>query len=337
MELFRVHAFAVDPCRTLDEDTEPQGGAVGTTPTLVQAFARNYVAAKFDERACVDFDTDPGTRTNDVRDAVMRYAFREEHIASQAASTLASMLSEAMDLRSKPNLFVLTALRQHDKRRVVAWMFPRDTALQFITVNGAPALQVLTDIFSQTSRLRKAAKFEGRDSPSNFLSGRMLDFQASYDALDIADFWRARFLQCKFGIVGEAGTRLLADALREATDAATTIAEKEQVFAAMAAIQHSPRNRWSLAAFADVYLHGNPKTAFLESIPNESTRVSTFDLDRDILGSVLRFRIFSLDTGVFVSSPLDEVGQSVSLWGDEERRLECRGTVVDQKVRTRHA
>ncbi len=338
MELFKVHAFAVDPSRTSDEDALAQGGAINITPAIVHALARNYSAAKFNQRAVVDFEMDIQARSNEIRDEILAYGFEEDQLADKAASVLASKLSEAMDLRSKPNLFVLTALREDDKRRVVLWMFPRDTALQFTSGNGGPTLEVLTDIFSQTSRLRKAAKFEGRNIRTNFLTGRILDFQTSYEALDIADFWRVRFLQCTFGLAGEAGTKLLADALREATDSAITTEEKEQLFAAMAAIRNSPKSRWSLSEFADTYLQGNTKQVFLDAIPTESTRVSTFDLDREVLDSVLRFRIFSLDTGVFVSSPLAEVGESVSLMGDEnERQLECRGTVLDQKVRKQHA
>lgn len=337
MDLFRVHAFAVDPSRTLDHESVPNGGEIGITQTLVQAFARNYAAAKFDQRAIVDFNVDPDTRTNDFRDAILRYAFEDDQVANEAASTIAIMLSEAMDLRSKPNLFVITSLREDDRRRVVLWIFPRDTAFQFTSGNGGPALQVLTDIFSQTSRLRKAAIFEGRNLRTNFLSGRVLDFQTSYKALDIADFWIVRFLQCTFGLVGEAGSRLLADALREATDESGTMTEKEQLFAAIMAIRNSPRNRWSFSEIADTYLQGPPRDAFLNAIPNEATRVSTFELDRVVIDSILRFRIFSLNTGVFVSSPLDEVGSSVSLEGDEDQFLECRGTVLDQRVRTKHA
>lgn len=337
MDLFRVHAFAVDPSRTVDHDAATQGGAIDVSNALVQAFARNYAAAKFDQRALVDFNVDPQTRTNTVRDAIVRYAFEDDQVADDAASTLALMLSEAMDLRSKPNLFVPTALREDDQRRVVLWMFPRDTAFQFSSGNGGPALEVLTDIFSQTSRLRKACKFEGRNIRTNFITGRVLDFQTGYEALDVADFWMVRFLECTFGLAGEAGSRLLADALREATEVAETMAEKEQLFAAMVAIRNSPRNRWSLSEIADTYLEGPPKEAFLNVVPNEATRVSTFEVDREVLNSTLKFRIFGLDTGVFVSSPLDEVGNSVSLEGDDNRELECRGTVVEQKVRSRHA
>ncbi|MFA5837482.1 MAG: hypothetical protein WC837_11065 [Bellilinea sp.] len=338
MDLFRVHAFTVDPSRTSEEDIPPQGGAVAITPDLQDSFALIYTAAKFDNQAVVDFDVDvnPAIRTNDVRDAIMQYAFAGDEPANRAATGIALRLAAVMDFRSKPNLFVLTALREQDKRFVILWMFPRDVAFKLTTNNGGANLEVLKDIFSQTSLFRKAAKFEGRNLRTDFLSGHIIDFQSSSDSLSIAEFWMVRFLQCKFALAGEAGSRLLADALRDAIDVAETMAEKEQLFAAIVSLRNSPRSRWSLAEIADAHLQGTIREAFLSAIPNRTSMVSTFDLNREVLDTTLKFRIFSLDTGVFVSSPFSEVGRSVSLEGDDERRLECRGTVMDQKVRTRH-
>jgi hypothetical protein len=46
--------------------------------------------------------------------------------------------------------------------------------------------------------------------------------------------------------------------------------------------------------------------------------------------------VYTLQTGVLVSSPLREIGRSVQVTDDDERRLTCEGEVIDEKVRTRH-
>jgi hypothetical protein len=138
-------------------------------------------------------------------------------------------------------------------------------------------------------------------------------------------------------LAGDAGTRLLADAFRDSVDAVEDPSSKEQLFAAIVSLRNTPRRRWSLLEIANTYLEGVTRDAFLAAIPNPETRVSTFELRRDVLDATLRFRIFALDTGVFVSSPLGEIGRSVSIGGAEERRLACKGLIVDEKVRTRHA
>ena len=61
MDLFRIHAFAVDPVRTLEHGGIPEGGEIDITHSLEFALTRNFEAAKFKNRAIVDFDVDPET------------------------------------------------------------------------------------------------------------------------------------------------------------------------------------------------------------------------------------------------------------------------------------
>ena len=91
MDLFRVHAFAVVPSRTAEEEkrVKPKGGEVEITESLKQAINANIKAAKFDNKARVDFQVDQKTRTNAVRDAVVSYGFGRRPRAHKAAMELA--------------------------------------------------------------------------------------------------------------------------------------------------------------------------------------------------------------------------------------------------------
>jgi hypothetical protein len=335
VDLYRVHAFTVEPSRTLESAPPPAGGRIAITSELQGALERNLKSACFDSRTAVDFDVDPATRTNVVRDEVMSYAFGSDDAADTVADSLANRLSQAMDLRSPHCLFVLTAVRRGEARSVILWTFPRDDAFQFEARGGAPLLRVLTDVFSQSSKLRKAARFQGEELRNHFLSGRALDFQSSSTSLEIANFWIVDFLDCRFGLTQDGGTNLLARTLRAAVAGADDAHERDQLVAAMLSLRHSPRSRWSLKEVADQYLSGRARQRLLDSVPDTATRVATFELNRELFERELRYRVFTLDTGVVVSSPVDEVGQSVSVSEGERRRLSCAGDVVGEKVRTR--
>ena len=63
-------------------------------------------------------------------------------------------------------------------------------------------------MINQTSSLEKGdSQFQGRQLRSDFLSGRVLDFQADHASRDVADFWIGRFLECGLGIAGDARDR----------------------------------------------------------------------------------------------------------------------------------
>jgi hypothetical protein len=337
VELFRLHAYSVTPQRRDETPGDPEGGAVTLGARLKKVLDDNLSDAEFEKRTTVDFAVDPSTRTNVTRDAIVEYAFGEAPAARAAALLLARRLSGAMDHRSTPCLFISAAFRDGERRMVTLWTFPRDEAFQFRSGRAGPSIEVLTDVFSQRSKLRKAACFQGRKLRNDFLSGRALDFQADHSLREVAEFWINRFLDCRFAIAADAGTRLLARTVRRAYEECEEPEDKETLYTAVMAMRRSPHKRLSLGDFANRYLEGGAREAFLTAIPNEESRVSAFEFQRDVFDGLLQFRVFQLESGVFVSSPLSEVGQSVRVSQGEDKRLSCEGRVVDESMRARHA
>lgn len=341
MELFRLHAYAVFPTRRSENPSVPEGGPVTITAALNAILDESEIAARFDNRTLVDFEMPDGdSRVNEVRDLIVAFGFRDGVAVKQAALGIAARLGNAMDMRSGECLLVLTAMRENTRRRVTLWTFPRDQAFRFRRRGAGATIQVLTDVFSQTSKLRKAAQFEGREVRNDFLQGRVLDFQANQLAHDVANFWISRFLQCTLSIADDAGTRMLATAIRKTVDASVKLEEKEQLLTAVMAIRTSPRRRWSLNEFAQQYLHGPVKDRFLEAAPNPESAASLFNFRRTDFEAALAYRVYTLQTGVLVSAPLAEIGNSVKVTESREaatvaarRQLSCTGAVVDEKVR----
>lgn len=337
MELFRLHAYAVVPQRTIDDAEAPVGGAISVNSELRSVMAANMAEASFDDQPLVDFDMNTTTRTNYTRDAVMTFAFGEPATAKAAAVDLAERLSLAMDRRSAPCLFVPSAFREAENVRVILWIFPREDAFQLRESAAGPTIKVLTDVFSQKSRHRKAASFDGRNLKTEFMQGRVLDHLADEVSRHFADFWVSRFLECVLSMHDEAGTRLLAKTVRLTYDALETAEEREQMHSAVMAVRNSPQRRVSLYTFAERYLDGETKDSFIKKVRNEHALHAAFNLDRSLFDETLRFRVFELERGVFVSSPLSEIGDTVKIIGSgDSRRLTCQGQIVDEKLRTRH-
>jgi hypothetical protein len=337
MNLLRVFAYQVEPRRTTGGPiAAPPGGRVPIGTDIEDALAIADKRWRRERRIAVDLRVDPATRTNETRDLLIEVGFGTDANALAAATNLATRLSGAMDLRSAPCLCIIAVEGgEHDQRRVTVWTFPRDDAFQFQGATGTASVKLLTDVFSQTSNLRKAALFEGKNRKNDFVSGRVLDFQVNYAGREVADFWIGRFLDAALGISGESGTRMLATSLRKAWETTQDPNEREQLFVAATAIRQSSRTRWSLREFADEYLQGDVKERVVRFAPNQDALNSSFDFQRQTFDRTVHFRVFRLDSGVYVSSPFDEVGRTVRISGDREKHLTCEGTVVEEKVRTR--
>lgn len=349
VELFRLYAFPVVPQRTMppEDFVAPVGSRIAWTTELEAALTSALAAARSMTTVDLRVDTTPGARTSDVRDCVMTFAFGEEELAAASASRLAARLSSSMDDRSKPGLFLAAAYcnAEGPRRQVALWIFPQEEAFRL----SEATIELLNDIFSRTSNLRKLARFEGQNVRSGFITARVLDFQAA--AIDeVARFWIERFLDAQLSISDEAGTRLLAQAIASVSDRALTPEEREQLQAAAIAIRTMPAARWSLEQFANQMLSDPLRETFLSEAPNDESRQSVFRLNRDVLDDSLRTRIFRLESGVTVYAPLGDVeGVRVTRVspvddagaGEEAgrnvvgERLEVEGTVVEDKLSRR--
>jgi hypothetical protein len=343
MTVFRIYAYEVTPQRTSEAKTSPRGGSFPPNKEFRKSLDTLFGASKLATQAVVDFKTDPtedsGRRDHRVRSLVMEFLFGSPASAKKAAHEMATLLSNSMDERSPPTLLMLTGSRSTQGHRIVMWAFPQEEAFQFRTSGETTKIRLLTDIFSRSSRLRKAAMFEGKDRATDFWTGRVLDLQTAGGLGKAADYWITKFLDCRFALEGNAGTRLLVKYLRSAYDLLEGHEDREQIYSAMIGVRTSPRPTWSMSSFANHFLKDEAKRVFLQSVPTEQRHLQ-FRFQRQEFEDKLNFRIFKLKDDVFVSAPFGTVGKSVVIHDDldgGERRLSCEGVVVAEKVRARHA
>lgn len=341
MELFRILGFAVSPQRTSDEKILPSGGAFAVTAEIKNALGSLMESAKLGSQSVVDFQTDPsddsGQRKHIVRDQIIQIAFGTSAQAKTAATRLAESLAACMDKRSPETLLMVAASRDGRKlARATLWAFPQEEAFQFRPLKKGATVKLLSDIFSQSSRLRKAALFEGENIRSHFWQGRVLDLQTTGSYGKAADYWIRDFLKCRLGLEGDAGTRILADAIRKTYDQLSSDADREQLYGAIVAVRTSPKRTWSARQFARQYLEGDLQNAFLSHVSPDLQPLS-FQFSRKVFEDRLNFRVFRLDNGAFVSAPISAIDNGVTILEGKERRLRCEGAILEEHVRSRRA
>jgi len=344
MNLFRIHAYEVTPQRLSVTPTPPRGGAFSADAAFKSSLDVFLLKSQLAKQPMVDFrvahQSDPSdvssASTHEVRTLVLDYTFGEPSTAKRAAVTLATRLGKSMDARSPFTLMMLAAYKNGDSRRLIIWAFPKDDPFHFSVSGERARIRILDDAFSRSSSFKKAAIFEGVNSPTTLWSGRVIDKQAQNGFGTAADYWVSTFLNSRFSLTGKAGTRLLAKCLRETYDAVNEQVDRDQISNAIVAIHASQRGQWSLRTLANEYLNGTAKEMFISKSPSES-HTTAFSFQKDEFEQKLGFRIFRLEDNVIVSAPFGAVGKSVKLEEGNKRRLKCEGTVVDEKVRAKYA
>jgi hypothetical protein len=341
----RVWAYAVLPARTLAPGAapEPRGGKVAATEDLRAALRSAADRTKAGAWTSVVFKTDQiddargRRRSNQTRDALLDLAFGDEKAAEEAAVVLAHRLASAMDHRSPGNLLVLVGSSEGALGSVRVWTFPRDDAFKFDEASE-PTIELLADVFSRTSGLRKAARFDGESHDASFIGGDALDFQTGSNSLDVANYWIGRFLDCRLGVTSTAGTQLVARALRKLDAKLSSPADRQTLTIGAMALRHSPRTNWTLTDVAHEFLPEGLREQLIACSDRPDMNDAPFSLNRDLFDELVATRVFSLKSGVVVTSPITEVGDAddsakpVVVTGDQ---LRCQGTIAKETLRGR--
>ncbi len=337
----RVWAYAVRPgAGDAGHDLGIVGGPIDESARLRAALEIAAERARQGDWTDVVFkvewiEDDNGRRRScRTRDELMRLAFGITRAQDAAAAYLAARLSAAMDGRSQPHLLVVVGGIDGATAdgRATLWTFPRDDALRF-DPSTHPTVEILENVFSQTSRLRKAAKFTGQPHDGSFLDGQVLDFQTGRNSIDVANYWVDRFLECSLAVTSIQGTENVAAAIRKVNALLVAPADREQLNIAVLALRNSPRPSWTLDEIADTFLSEELGARVREASDPAMTN-ARFEINRASYDRLLTTRVFSLESGVVVSSPLAEVGtpdqpRAVVVEGDQ---LSCRGTIVKERL-----
>ena len=268
IKLVRIHAYQLSPRRTATTPAAVVGGKFPISAAIRNSLDDLFVKSGLASQAEVDFRPGTGTTigTHPVRQLLLRFSFGGASTAATASQQLSEKLADSMDYRSPPALLMMTCLKNGNHRRTIMWAFPQESGFQFRSDTAGARIRLLKDIFSHSSRLRKAALFEGRNRRSGFVPGRIIDHQALAGRRG-ADYWVDKFLECQFALSGVMGTRRLAGYMRAAHDALTSQADKDQVFSTILAIRTSPTKNWTYQRVATRFLAGAAQREFLSRIP----------------------------------------------------------------------
>jgi len=285
-----------------------------------------------------DMVTPDGTprRSCVARDLVKALAFADEPTADAASLDLARRLSRSMDQRTPlPHLLVMKANVASGSGETRLWAFPQDDAFRF-SVTDRPTLELLDQVFSRMSKLRKAAAFAGDDNDSDFLLGRVLDQQAGRQPTEVARYWVDFFLDCDFRMTPAQGTIMLAKALQAAISRQSDPEHRRELGVVAAFIPQAPPRQRSLEDIVEDLVPEHLRQEVLMSSPAPRLNAQPFTLEPTTFRTLVGSLIFQLDGGVIVTSPINLVDRGDGLDRPvkvDGSHLTCEGEIVNERYR----
>lgn len=279
-------------------------------------------------------------RTHPVRELLMKIAFGETKSPSSAMAKLATRLCRHTDGRTGGSLLVVTVDEAGDSRRVSLYVFPEENGYQLDLEGADEAVLKKLTTFVLHHRLRKVARFEGKNIASHFIKGEVVDYQIGTDIKTAAEYWVASFLKADFAINTHAGTTLVVQALKTSFEEARSPQMRAKVTDIGRALVTDKRKTWSLQTIADRFVPKALRATFCGVAPNDDMRLGKFSLNKELLSSKANLRQFELEDGTVVSAPFSSIGdakakKTVRLTGTAENlRLMASGRVIHDTVKT---
>lgn len=332
MPLTSIHAFVVVPQRHIQEPKPCIGGVVSVTDKIKRILKDVYAKANIESQTRVQFFFNE-SRGNEFRDLAISFLWGTDPTTS--SQSIAMRLSLLMDNRSDEGLFVITVSDENDgKRQMVLWIFPKEDALQFKSGPTTNTINVLEDVFSKTSKLRKAAKFAGVNSPASMMSGHVLDYQN--DASNVADFWVTDFLASKLSVNDDVGSEKLADALESLYNRTSEYASRERIYAAIITLKNRGSRRTTGKSIADEFFRDDVGlvTKFKRQFQSDELYNSQFNFKKDAFNAKVKVIFYQLSNGIVVTSPIGIGDDSLKIRGSESARtLTASGEISEEKVK----
>ena len=308
------------------------GGLVEHVDQLADGLERADELAAVDRGVAVTLRFDQ-SRKSQVRELLRNIAFDKPSAALDSAEALAKRLGESMGNRSDASLQVVSVHQLPGGDRLVVWLFPREPVIQR-TGNRVD----VNDAFSLSSKLRKAAYFDGaKDEKTGFMNGRIVDFQLTSSDKTVTEFWVRRFLDASIQMTSKAGTKLIAKVLKDANERLSDdLDEQLKLHTAIGVL----RNRGRPMSIEEVSKHlltaGPARDAVLAALKNDDERNAVFTLDTTLFDALIQFCVYRLKNGLVVSAPFHDSSDDLRIESTEHgQRLTTSGFVESEKLGTR--
>lgn len=262
----------------------------------------------------------------------------EDYASSPTLSTgrvIASALQRVTTHRSGLGLLFLLLGGSSAKTCLTISRFPADQGIVAQEKSSSLSVEFIERVFMKNAKAYKSAFFETRSLDAGFEDGRAVDRQLS-GPRELSDYWIKDFLNAELRTTGAAGSKRLAEALRNAVSQSADMHLIEELVAAARLIrgQHG-KVRSANGVLKQLGVSDGAVEAIRAAFPRPELMDERFRFDREEFQKHAQYRTVELDNGALLtadSSQFDEVFEQMSV-SEGRTRYTTEGEVIDQRFR----
>jgi len=335
MPLTHAHSYLVHPAKGVDPQPPISGSTVPATGALRRMLVELFDRAPRECTVQIVFAPDQnGAQNNPCRDELEEYA-RQPRL--DRGRTVAERLQAVTTHRSGLGLlFLLRGSHAVGRESIVVSRFPADEGVVAQENAGNLSVEFIERVFMKNSKAYKSVHFRTANLQAGFSEGTAVDKQLS-GPRDLSDYWITEFLRSELRTTGPAGTRRLAEALRNAVkSASSTDLKQELVSAARLMRGQDGATRSAREIIRRLGLGAEATEAIESAFPRRDLIDEAFTFDRTEFERHATYRTVELDNGALLTaedSRFSDIFEVEQLVADNRARYSTEGAVVDQRFR----
>jgi hypothetical protein len=335
MDIISVASYLVHPGKNEKNPEDVRGALLPLSGNLFSmlegVFSRSDSECQIPIRFLHEKD---GSQSNEVRTALITFICNPD---LETGKPLAIRLRDFTTKRSKLGLFFLILGNDDGKSKIVLSRFPADVGILAEPLGDTLQVEFIERVFMKNAFSYKAALYQGTSFDSDFWDGFAVDRQLN-DRM--ADYWIREFLASDLKTTSKAGTKRFADALRKASQTASSIEVKQELVALTRLVHGLMGQTHSIQGIMDKYsISAEAREEVISHLPYRDLVNNAFQLDEDEFLRSAPLTSVELDTGgiliapsdrfdeVFYKEPIDEA--------DLKYRFVAEGQIVDERVKGR--
>jgi hypothetical protein len=336
MEIASIHSFLVHPGKHDENPHDINGASVPMSGLLFDMLKRVFDKAEEECQHNIAFlPGDDGKQINECRDGLLAYI---KSCDLTHGREIAKRLQSVTTHRSRLGLLFLMTGQNKGETKIVLSRFPADSGILAEEKEKGLTVEFLERIFMKSATSYKAAVYSGRSVAKDFWRGQAVDKQINSSESYISDYWIKDFLRSDFLTPGEAGTRRLAIAVRDAMNRSTDTHVKEDIAALHHLMAGMPKRVVNAKGILDQF-HVSPATQ--EEIKKHFPRAKLFDENFQFVPTEflkhVSLQTVELDNGGLLTAATERFNdifkrESVDA-SDDIVRFSTQGKIVDQRFR----
>jgi hypothetical protein len=283
----------------------------------------------------IDVQFRSSDQTNPMRDLILAFLSKRD---AAAAGAIAERLSHFTTGRSQLGLFFVILAKPDNRDCVLFSRFPTEQAILADDGQGQLSVEFLEKVFVKKWSSYKGAIFTDTVSRSGFWEGRVVDRQINAPTGEASKYWVENFLDADFVTTSELGTRRFANALSDASRAASGL-EKQEINSMLPFLRQFDGQSVKVDdILQQLGVSPEAKEKILKHMPSQSSG-QTFKFQFETLRNSVSFRAVTLDTGVTVTADsvdfqrLVEVERSKEKGGGDIVTLSTTGKLIGDQLR----